>query len=111
MDLWATWCGPCVAAFPDLSELAATYAQQGVTVLAVSVDSEAEAARDFFEGSAEPPFVRAWAGPDTLTTVASNGIPAAFVLDADGSVVHYKLGYKPGSQELHVALDTVLAGE
>ncbi|MEW4570934.1 TlpA disulfide reductase family protein [Tautonia sp. JC769] len=35
VDLWATWCGPCLAAIPKNNDLAERYADQGVLVLGV----------------------------------------------------------------------------
>ena len=35
LDIWATWCGPCVAAMPHNSELAEKHAQDDLVVLAV----------------------------------------------------------------------------
>jgi thiol-disulfide isomerase/thioredoxin len=37
LDFWATWCGPCVASFPQMRELAAHY--QGANVEIVGVTS------------------------------------------------------------------------
>jgi thiol-disulfide isomerase/thioredoxin len=36
VDFWATWCGPCVAAFPSVRELAARYKDYPVTILGVT---------------------------------------------------------------------------
>src|SRR5436189_3322802 len=38
VDFWATWCGPCKAAFPHLVELHQQYARQGLVVISVSLD-------------------------------------------------------------------------
>lgn len=43
VNLWATWCGPCVIEMPTLAKLAAAYQGQPVAVLAVSVDGDREA--------------------------------------------------------------------
>jgi thiol-disulfide isomerase/thioredoxin len=41
VNLWATWCGPCVAEMPTLARLQAAYAGKPVKVIAVSVDDAA----------------------------------------------------------------------
>lgn len=37
LEFWATWCGPCVAAMPHLSELQAAYREQKVHVVGINV--------------------------------------------------------------------------
>lgn len=52
MNIWATWCAPCVAEMPTLARLQAAYAGKDVEVVAVSIDSETSAtkARLFIAG-------------------------------------------------------------
>jgi thiol-disulfide isomerase/thioredoxin len=38
VNLWATWCGPCVKEMPSLAKLAETLKAQGVVVVAISED-------------------------------------------------------------------------
>lgn len=37
IDMWATWCGPCVAGIPHLKELHAEHGEDGLVVLGVHV--------------------------------------------------------------------------
>lgn len=36
-DLWATWCGPCIASIPHLNELQQTFGSKGLQVIGVNV--------------------------------------------------------------------------
>jgi thiol-disulfide isomerase/thioredoxin len=45
MNVWATWCGPCKVEMPTLAKLQAAFKDKPVEVMAVSIDSEADAAK------------------------------------------------------------------
>ena len=62
LNLWATWCGPCIEEMPTLAALAASEAKAPVKVVALSVD-------------------RAAAGPRARAFIAKNA-PLAFYQDA-----------------------------
>ncbi len=40
VNFWATWCPPCLKEMPMLNELSATYKDQGVVMLGLSLDEE-----------------------------------------------------------------------
>lgn len=40
LNLWATWCKPCVEEFPDLVNLQKTYADKGLDVIFISIDDD-----------------------------------------------------------------------
>jgi len=42
INFWATWCAPCVREIPAFEQLHATYADSGVKVLLVSLDTPAQ---------------------------------------------------------------------
>ncbi len=42
IDFWASWCGPCIAAFADLKEIYLDYKDDGFEIVGVSVDSNYE---------------------------------------------------------------------
>ncbi len=107
VDVWATWCGPCVGALPHVDEVAEEYAERGVTVLAVSVDGDIDDLLDFKKGPRKPDYVVAWAGTPGWTELRITGIPTVFVLDADGNILDHWTG--AGGKRMERSLDRVLA--
>ena len=47
VDFWATWCGPCIAAFPKLREMVEELPEEHFQIIGVSVDEELETVTDF----------------------------------------------------------------
>jgi thiol-disulfide isomerase/thioredoxin len=97
VDLWATWCGPCVEAMPTMEKLAKQYAGRGVTFVAISVDADPADAHGFFDGDEPQHIVMGWAGRRAMREARVTGIPSMFVLDEHGVVRAYHSGWDLGS--------------
>jgi len=83
LNLWATWCAPCIKEMPMLDSLAG---RGGVTVLAVSQDlTGAEAVGPFF---AERNFqhIRPYLDPENVlaAVLGANELPVTILFDAKG---------------------------
>ena len=52
LNMWATWCGPCVMEFPELVRFEQAYRSRGVTVVGLSMDDPQKAP------TVVPPFLR-----------------------------------------------------
>ena len=43
LDFWASWCGPCLGSIPMMKRLHETYADRGLRIIGISLDSKREA--------------------------------------------------------------------
>jgi thiol-disulfide isomerase/thioredoxin len=49
MDMWATWCGPCMRSIPELIKLHEAYEKKGLTVIGHSVNEDAATVKPIVE--------------------------------------------------------------
>jgi|GEM_PF-288785 len=89
VNLWATWCPPCVAELPSLDKLQAMLQDKGLRVVAVSVDRvPVEDVMAFFK---ERNLERLAAYVDSDRQIALNwpysGIPISFLVGRDGALL------------------------
>ena len=89
VELWATWCGPCIEAMPHLSELAEHYSGQ-IEVAAIS-DENVRTVRNFMARRGDFAFSTG-VDPSGQTTRhfqaidGASGIPRSYIIN-DGEVV------------------------
>jgi thiol-disulfide isomerase/thioredoxin len=89
LNLWATWCGPCMAEMPSIQRLAGMPGLEGgeVAFVCVSIDQEVDAFRQFVASAKDVPMTFLHADPAKLPPVfTTDGIPATFVIAPDGRV-------------------------
>ncbi len=108
VDFWATWCKPCIKAFPDLQEIFDKYEDCGLTVLAISIDGPRSTSKvgaliaskgNTFEVLLDPS--QAVARKFHVTSV-----PRTVLVRQDGTVAWAVTGYRPTN---HAELDAAVA--
>lgn len=94
VNLWATWCAPCVEEMPDLDRLQATLGGADFQVLAVSSDrGGAKQVQPFYDrlGLKNLPV---YLDPKTELTRAlgTKGLPTSILIDREGRMVGQLVG-------------------
>ncbi len=86
LNLWATWCGPCVAEMPTLNALATAVAPSDIVVLPVSSDAGGAATVRAFYDSHGIEHLPVLLDPGGAITQAWQvpGIPVTVVFDRSG---------------------------
>lgn len=90
IDFWASWCGPCIASFPKLKEMYASYEDKGFSIIGVSIDETDEAWKEKSEELALPWINlgenQGFTGPTPLM-FGVQFIPKTYLLDRKGCIV------------------------
>lgn len=91
LNIWATWCPPCVAELPSIDLLAGNARLKDVAFLCVSVGESPNTVRAFVERRKlkVPVYLAVDDPPDDFATDA---IPATFILDREGRIVSQEVG-------------------
>lgn len=97
LDFWATWCKPCLKAFPELESLYQKYKDRGLTVLAVNTDGPRNQARvKPFVSSLKVSFpVVIDANGEVMRQYRVQVLPTTYLIAPDGEIVIVNYGYRP----------------
>ena len=95
INVWASWCRPCVEEMPELAAFAAAQPADGVQVLGMALDTP-EGVRDFLARvPVGYPIVLEMPGADDASVRLGNAqglLPYSVLVDAHGRIVKQKLG-------------------
>ncbi len=115
LNIWATWCGPCILEMPTLAKLATDYQGQQVAVVAVAMDGERDADKAQAFIAKHPPlaFYR-----DPKLKLPYDLKPSTSVMPA--TVIFGKDGFEKGrvlgptdwsTKDTHAIIDRLLAAD
>lgn len=109
VNLWATWCGPCLMEFPFLSEVYQKYSDR-VAFIALSVepkDTMEDIAEYRKENNVALPMGRD-EGEELYQYIRTNGIPDTVVIDRFGNAVFFHDSAFRSAGDVERVLDTFL---
>lgn len=135
LDFWATWCGPCIAAIPHMTETQAKYKDKGVNIIGVSVwESDQAKVAPFVAGKGDvmnyrvanddcPPYPEGVAAGSReaqrwnidngkmskawMKAAGRNGIPTVFIVNQEGRIAW--IGHPMSGMD--DALEQIVAGK
>jgi peroxiredoxin len=111
LNLWTTWCAPCVAEMPSMERLYHMFAGEDLALVAVSQDEEGRRAVEPFVEKMRLTFP-VFLDPEHQVGERYGvwGYPETFVIDRNGFVVERVIGPRDwASPESVAALRTLLA--
>lgn len=112
IDVWATWCGPCLREIPSLQEIEKDYADKNISIVSISIDEE----KDYDKwknmvtenslGGIQLMADKNWKS-QFVEGYAILGIPRFILVDPNGNIVSADAP-RPSDLRLRAMLDNLL---
>ncbi|MEM8724316.1 MAG: DsbE family thiol:disulfide interchange protein [Pseudomonadota bacterium] len=89
LNIWASWCLPCIAEAPQLEALK----EEGVEIIGIAIRDKPEDVAEFL-GRWGNPYTRI--GADDISSlmieIGASGVPETYVIDAAGNIRYQHIG-------------------
>lgn len=111
IDLWATWCKPCIAEFPSLHKLKEAYKDQNIQFVSISMDKNKQDWVEYvkkhnLEG------IQLWVDPENKKIIDDGFnitmIPRFVLLDPQGKIVNANALRPSNDKDIRKVFDTLL---
>ena len=110
VDVWATWCGPCIYEIPYLVELEKDYHNNDITFVSISLDTEKD--KEKWKTMVKEKnlkgihlFANGWS--KITKDYAIFGIPRFMLFDKTGNVIETNAP-RPSSKEIRILFNEIL---
>ncbi len=109
LDFWATWCGPCLQAMPQVDGVAEEFKDRGVILFAVNLQEGPDKINALLKRINLHPTVALDRDGAVAGKYKAVAIPQTVVIDREGKVARVFVGSSPDLKErLHEAVDSLL---
>lgn len=94
LNMWATWCAPCVHEMPSLDKLKAEMSDPRFELIALSIDRDGvDKVKPFYEKlGLKTLAIRLDDGNANFRAFAVRGLPTTYLIDHDGNIAGYLEG-------------------
>ncbi len=98
---WATWCKPCRKELPAINKVFQKYKDQGLTILAISIDSPRSLSKvkSFVKSSDLPYEFLIDPNGEQSTKLQVKDIPYTLLANKSGEIVYTHRGYREGDEK------------
>ncbi|HEX7802588.1 MAG TPA: TlpA disulfide reductase family protein [Pseudoxanthomonas sp.] len=100
INVWASWCGPCIEEMPELERYARTQGATGVQVIGLALDTPDNISRFLKRVPVTYPILVDTPGPADASVWLGNRkgvLPYSVLVGADGKILKQKVGpFAPG---------------
>ena len=112
IDVWATWCGPCIKEMPALKELVKEYAKKDIEFVSISIDSK----NDYEKWRKMVPeknvggiqlYDAEGLDSDFMKAFSVSLIPRFMMIDSEGKIITAKAP-RPSSKDVRKFIDSHL---
>lgn len=99
VNLWATWCGPCINEMPHLNEMQEKFKDKGFEIIGLDTDDESKEAIDAFAAKQKLNYPLGWADGKLMNEFVKitklQGIPQSILINREGQLTGVFTGGSP----------------
>jgi peroxiredoxin len=101
LDFWTTYCKPCKLELPELDRLHRTYRDKGFQVVAIAQDctKTCKKVKPYVRQRKYEMIVLLDTNKKVGNKYSVRAHPTSFLIDTDGSIVHFAQGYNKGDEK------------
>lgn len=109
LDFWASWCGPCMQAMPQIHQVAEEFASDGVELVGVNLQEEPDRINNALQRLKLDLNVALDVDGRIAERYGATAIPQTVIIDAQGNVARVFVGGGPRlADQLRQSLRTIL---
>ncbi|NOX91043.1 MAG: TlpA family protein disulfide reductase [Gammaproteobacteria bacterium] len=99
LDFWATWCPPCRKSFPWMDEMHERYKDEGLSIIAVSVDKKRELIAQFINKTESTFIIAHDATGEVAKIYKLRAMPTSYLIDRNGQLVMTRMGFRSSDKD------------
>ncbi|WP_394389779.1 TlpA family protein disulfide reductase [Shewanella woodyi] len=111
VNLWATWCAPCIKEIPQMENIRQVNKDNKLVVVPISIDEESDKVQAFLERHNFGHY-KTWLDPnkDIDRVMPADVVPATYFFDGSGNLIGFLRGYLDwGDKEVQPYLEKLIA--